>query len=288
MKNGFYMVATLDRFNELEKVLKSLKKYHEEPVCVMIANDRYQAHEFKTLCGFYSPFDNTIMMDIDMYVLQNFGEVFDIVKDGKIALYEEHEWGIYNSGFVAFQKEIMEMVSLRWWELYVNKQLNKRHQWKGLWEQDILTNILKMRDCVKLSKHQIFNLPKFYNYCIYKFTPNQELEDWDKIKVLHYWYRSGNKPDPKRRSWQVWLGENTMTNTKPTLVDEIKRRLECFKEKPRLNARRIGLLESLLEFNEQVVEGKGKKEVKTWSELEEEKTKTAKPKKTKEEVKPVE
>lgn len=282
MKNGFYVVATLPRFNELEKFLRSLKRHHKEPVMVMIANNRYQAHEFKTLSGYLSPFDNTIMMDIDMYVLQNFAEVFDFVKEGKIAIYEEKKWGIYNSGFVGFESEFMKVVSLRWWELYTQKNFKNKRMWKGLWEQDILTNILKLRDKVRISKHQIYNLPKFYNYCIYKFTPEQEEADWDKIKVLHYWYRSGNKPDPKRKSWRVWLGEKIMSTKNPTLVDEINRLLEIYRRKPRLNQRKIGVCTHLLEFNEYEVAGKKKEEPKSFEKLEEEmKESTKKEKKTK-------
>jgi len=291
MNNGFYVVATLGRINELEKVLRSLKRYHTEPVCIMIANNCYQAHEFKTLCGYLTPFDNTIMMDIDMYVLKNVSDVFDIVKDGKVAIYEEHEWGIYNSGFVGFEKEFMSQISLRWWELYTQKGLNKKRIWKGLWEQDILTNILKMRDKVKISKHQIYNLPKFYNYCIYKFTPEQEEKDWDEIKVLHYWYRSGNKPDPHRRSWRVWLGENVMISKNPSLVDEMKRLQEEYARKPRLNQKRLALLNHLLEFSEYEAVGKSKSELKSWNELETQKKKTTRkekkqelPEETKEDV----
>jgi len=154
--------------------------------------------------------------------------------------------------------------------------LNKRHQWKGLWEQDILTDLLKRRKEVKISKQNIYNLPKFYNYCIYKFTHEQELQDWDKIKVLHYWYRSGNKPDPKRRSWRVWLGEKIMAKGNPTLVDEIKRLKEIYSKKPRLNARKIGLLDHLLEFSEYEVRGRKKGESKSFEELETEKEESMK------------
>ena len=277
------MVATPNRFNELEKVIRSLRKFHNEPIQVMIANDRYQAHEFKTMCGLLSPFDNTIMMDIDMFVLQNFKEVFDFVKDGKIAMYEEKEWGIYNSGFVGFEKNLMKEISEIWHNRYINKDFRDKRQWKGLWEQDILTNILKRRDKFQISKHQIFNLPKFYNYCIYKFKPEEELRDWEQIKVLHYWYRSGNKPNPKRKSWRVWLGEEIMTKKNPNLLDEIKRLLEIYQQKPRLNSKRIGVLVHLLEFaggKLDPVSQEGPKDTgKTFGEMEDEKKKQDKQRK---------
>ena len=287
MNNGFYMVVTPNRFNELEKVIKSLRRVQLEPIMVMVAKDRYQAHEFKTLCGLLSPFKNTVMMDIDMFVLQKFGEVFDIVSEGKIALYEEKKWGIYNSGFVAFEKNLMREVSKVWHDRYIHKNFKDRKKWKGLWEQDILTNILRMRDKIRISKHQIYNLEKWYNYCIYKFKPEEELKDWDQIKILHYWYRSGNKPDPKRRSWRVWLGEEIMVKGNTTLVDEIRRLRGTLAFKPRLNARRIGMLDHLLSFAgvEVGAESKAIGEVKgkSFEELEKEKKAGEKPKK--EEVK---
>jgi len=281
------MVATPDRFNELEKVIKSLRRYHKEPVCVMVAEGRHQAHEFKTLCGILSPFKNTIMMDIDMYVLQNFEEVFDIVKDGKIAIYEEKIFKTYNSGFVAFEKELMMKVSHFWHKRYLGKDVLRRRAWKGLWEQDILSSILKGRDrkfdVVCSIKGKVFNLTRFYNYCIYKFSIEQEELDWDQIKVLHYWYRSGNKPDPKRRSWREWIGEEVMVKGNSALVDEINRLLEIYMVKPRLNMKRIGVLNQLLKVHRiEIGEITGEK-AKDFKELEslkaEQKKSVEKPKK---------
>jgi len=260
------LVASLDRFDELPKVLISLRRHNEESVMIVLADDRPQAHELKTMCGLLSPFDNTVMMDIDMFVKENISDLFEIVKDGKIAVYEEKKWGTYNSGLVAFEKNIGRIVCEEWHKRYMERDYRNRAGWKGLWDQDILTNILKMRSEVKISKHQIYNLPRWYNYCTYLHPPNKELQEWDKIKVLHYWYRSGHKPDPKRRSWRVWLGEEVikikeveiMEEEKGSLVAEIKRMREVLNFKPRLNARRIGMLDHLLSYTGDVSVGESK------------------------------
>jgi len=206
MTNGFYLVATPDRFEELKKFINSLRKHHREPIQVMIALDKVQAHEFKTMCGSLTTFDKTIMMDIDMLVLRNFGEIFSCLGSFDIALHDEPKWGTYNSGFIAFNKYFMKEVSKLWHENYLKRNFEQRPNWKGIFEQDLLTDILKRRKEIKISKHQIYNLPKFYNYCIYRYTAEEELEDWDHIKVLHFWTGSNNKPDPERKSWKLWKG----------------------------------------------------------------------------------
>jgi len=198
------MVATPDRFEELQKVISSLRKYHKEPICVMVGEGKVQAHEFKTMCGILTPFDRTIMMDIDMLVLQNFGEVFDLLKTYDIALHDETKWGTYNSGLIAFNKDFMKEVSDLWYYKYLEKKFDKKKGWKGIYDQDILTDILKRKNEIKISKHQIYNLSKFYNYCIYRYTAAEEIEDWDHIKVLHYWMGSNNKPDLERKAWKIW------------------------------------------------------------------------------------
>ena len=207
MDKGFYLVATPDRFEDLQKFIKSLRKHHKEPIQVMVALDKVQAHEFKTMCGLLTNFDKTIMMDIDIMVLQNFGEVFDFLKTYDICLHDEIKWGTYNSGFIAFNKSFMREVSKLWHENYKKRNFEQRPNWKGIFEQDLLTDILKRRNEIKISKHQIFNLSKFYNYCIYRYTAEEEIEDWDHIKVLHFWTGSSNTPDLKRKSWKLWEGE---------------------------------------------------------------------------------
>lgn len=272
MNNGFYVVATLDRFNELQKFLRSLRKHHSETIQVMIANNVQQAHEFKTLSGQLTPFDNTIMMDIDMLVLKNFSEVFKYADRGEIAIYEEEGWGIFNSGFVAFNKTMGHRLSKEWHEVFLKERRFEKIGKKGLWDQDLLTKLLKSGKWNK----KVYNLPRFYNYCVSRRPPPPEEEEWDKIKVIHYWHRGGFQVDKTKRSWKLWEGVNIMTGKNAGLVAEIKRLRAVLEQHRNLNKKRVDLLDHLLEVHG-IETGTIKPEKpKDWEQLETEKKESEK------------
>lgn len=285
MNNGFYVVATLDRFNELAKFLSSLRKHHSETIQVMIANNIQQAHEFKTLAGSITPFDNTVMMDIDMLVLQNFSEVFKYADRGQIAIYEEEGWGIFNSGFVAFNKKVGKELSKEWHKKFIEEGRFEKIGKKGLWDQDLLTILLKS---IKWNK-RVYKLPRFYNYCVSRRPPPPEEKEWDQIKVIHFWHRGGFQVDKNKRSWKLWNGEKIMVGKNPGLVAEIKRMREILAQHKNLNKKRVDLLDHLLEVHD-IETGKIKPEKpKTFEQLETEKKEATKQeKKTKSKKKKVE
>jgi len=223
------------------------------------------------------------MMDIDMLVLQNFSEVFSIADKGEVAVYEEEGWGIFNSGFIAFNKKVGRELSKDWHEEFVKERRFEKIGKKGLWDQDILTKILKSGKWNK----KVYKLSRFYNYCVSRRPAPPEEKDWDQIKVIHYWHRGGFQVDKSKRSWKMWEGVKFMSGKNPGLIEEIKRLREIYGRHGRLNSKRVALLDHLLEFHD-IEAGTIKPEKpKSWNEIESEKKETTKQEKKQKKAKKI-
>ncbi|GAG75311.1 unnamed protein product, partial [marine sediment metagenome] len=90
LKNkGFICIFTLDRIEELRRFLTSFKQHNSLPISILLARDAAEAHQFKTLCGFLTPYNFTAMLDIDILVNGNLNDFFAPAEDGKIGIVKE-------------------------------------------------------------------------------------------------------------------------------------------------------------------------------------------------------
>lgn len=186
MKRGFLAISTLDRLDDLRRMIRSLQIHNSEPVCVMLAKDKIQAHEFKTICASLSPFDFTIMLDTDIYINGNLGYLFKLAEQGFIAMHHE---GIYffkepvhNSGVIAFDKKPMMKICYEWNIEFRKKVIPTRKTYRGTYDQHILNTILYNNK----GRMQFFSLPAEYNWILKHHTPAEELASWKQIKIFHF------------------------------------------------------------------------------------------------------
>jgi len=178
MNRGFICIFTLDRIEELRKFLTSFKKHNSLPISILLANNTADAHRLKTKCAFYSPFDFTCMLDIDMLVNKNLEEIFSFLSVADLGIAREQGVKCLNSGVIIFRTEAMKKVCSEWNRIYERKLIKGFSGKQGTWDQDILIPLLQ--------KYNFVELPFEYNCIIKDRTPEEELKIYDTIKIFHF------------------------------------------------------------------------------------------------------
>ena len=194
--NGFMCIFTLDRIDELRRFLTSFKEDNSLPISIFLARDIKDAHRIKTLCGFYSPFENTVLIDIDMLVNGNLMDLFSIAEQGKIGIVREKVMNVLNSGLIVFPKKLMQEVCSHWNKRFEKSVALVQDEIKGTWEQGLLNDLLK--------RFPFIELPFEYNCIIKDRTPGEELKIYDSVKIFHFLHEPGIDRE-KYKSYQEFL-----------------------------------------------------------------------------------
>lgn len=182
MSRGFLVLTTLDRLDELRKMITSLKMYNDYPVVVAIAADAEEAHRIKTLCAVMTPFDYTVFLDTDMMINGNLDYLFEVAESGKIGIVRERKYPVLNSGVLAFSRYMMMPVCELWNSLYETRIKSFCPFPWGVYEQDILGQILEMNP----DTYPHVEMPVEYNMILKDITPEEEKLQWNKIKIFHF------------------------------------------------------------------------------------------------------
>lgn len=178
MKEGFICIFTLDRRGELRKFLTSFHKHNSYPISIILAKDIIDAHRIKTQCAFYSPYDYTVLIDIDILVNGDLSDLFSIAKSGRIGIVREKGVGCLNSGVLAFPTFVMKDLCEMWNTKYEEK-LRKGFTGKyGTWDQDLLNVLIK--------KFPFLELPSKWNHIIKDYSPAEELAVYNEVRIFHF------------------------------------------------------------------------------------------------------
>ena len=177
-KRGFFVVVTLDRFEELRKFLISLSKFHKDiPVCIYVAKDLKDAFRAKTKMAFLTPFPFTVFMDVDIYINGKLDYLFEVAGRHRIGVVRHPRSGDINTGVIAFPKCIMLKYSKEWTELYDKRDAAKTLRSLGD-DQGVFNTLAPEMPIEELSSD--------YNATFHDITPEEEIKRWDKIKVFHF------------------------------------------------------------------------------------------------------
>jgi len=179
---GFICIFTLDRIEELRRFLTSFHKHNSLPICILLAKDTADAHRLKTKCAFYSPFDFTCMLDIDMLINGNLDNLFSITPKDRIGIVRERGVKCLNSGVLVFSTSIMKNLCLEWNKIYERKLIKGFSGKQGTWDQDVLIPLLE--------KYPYKELPPVYNHILKDYSPDEELAMFDFIKIFHFLHAS--------------------------------------------------------------------------------------------------
>ena len=200
MEKGFICISTLDNFHELGRFLYSFKQHNSFPIQVIIARDIKDAFRLKTQCAFLSPFKFSVMMDTDILVNGDLSGLFELPEKGFIGIVREKIFPVLNSGVVAFPTELMKNLCEVWTAKFDQKQAQLRLQGKSrpddVWDQDILNKII--------SDFPYKELPSEFNHILHDSTPEEELENYDKIKVFHFLHHQ-NIDRNRYKSYQNYM-----------------------------------------------------------------------------------
>ena len=198
MKNrrGFFTVVTLDRFDELRRFLISLSKFHPDvPVCIYVAKDRLDAFRSKTQTAFLSPFDLTVLIDVDIYVNGKLDYLFDVAEQEKIGIVKHPRSGDLNTGVVCFSKSIMQPFSKKWTKIF-DERLKDKSLFRLEYDQGIFNTLAPEMPLRELSTD--------YNATFHDITPEEELERWDEIKIFHFLH-SWPEDKEKFKSYRLFM-----------------------------------------------------------------------------------
>lgn len=178
MTKGFLCIFTLDRIDELRRFLKSYQKFNDLPISILLAKDTADAHRLKTLCAFYSPYDFTCMLDIDIMVNANLRGIFALVPDGKIGIVREKGMPVLNSGVLVFNTDSMKKLCEIWNKNYERKLIRGFSGKQGTWDQDLLIPLL--------FKNLYIELPFTWNCIVKDRSPEEELKIYNQVKIFHF------------------------------------------------------------------------------------------------------
>lgn len=165
----------------------------------MMARDWLGAHELKARAGQLTAFDTTIMMDTDIYVNGDITELFSIAERGKLAIYRHLKRGSWNSGVMAFNRELGIRLSKEWAarRAYIAGQVCASRTEKSYYKTDqkSLNEII--------NKYPIHSLSAKYNYIIPERSLEEEEMDWYVVKVFHFLHKSCKHREDSR-SFKLW------------------------------------------------------------------------------------
>lgn len=190
----------MDRLDDLRRMVTSLWKHNKVQVQVMLAQDWLGAHEIKSRMGALSNFDATIFLDTDIFIHGDITPLFEIAEAGKLAIYRHLGGGHWNSGVMAFNRELGMRLSNEWapHRLVVAGQTSQDKSTKSYYrtDQKSLNEII--------SKYPIHSLPATYNYIIPERTLEAEEKDWDAVRVFHFLHKAC-KHREQSRAYKAWL-----------------------------------------------------------------------------------
>lgn len=203
-KNGYLYIANRKKFlNESIISAKSLKRFNEEPVCIVcpeelicnemkqvfdeiIINEEISSYTYlsKVIGLQLTPFDRTVFLDSDTFVTAKISELFDVLDivdfattnevtmhtTNRIELKYKYVFPEFNSGVIVYKSNtIMHKVFTEWFDIC--KSNNIINDMPGLREA-VLKNIDKVTFSV---------LPDLYNTHGFKSM----LMLHSKVKVIH-------------------------------------------------------------------------------------------------------
>jgi len=199
-RRGVLTVSTLDRSEDLRRMLTSLWKHNKIQVQVMMAKDWFGAHELKSRMGALSSFDATIFLDTDIYVRGDLTELFKIAEAGLIGIYRHMNLGHWNSGVICFNKDVGAKLSAEWHPRRTSMaagycgDLESRSYYRT--DQKSLNEII--------DRFPIHELSGIYNYMIPERSLEDEARDWEKVKIHHFIHK-GCKNRALCRAYKEWM-----------------------------------------------------------------------------------
>lgn len=190
-ERGFYLVTTLDRFEDLRKCLTTLRLYNKYPFIIAVALDEVDAYRKKIEICINSPFDTTIYLDTDTMIMGNLDEMFKIGERGYFAIYREKLVNVYNAGVFVLPKHLKKFLLDHWLPRYEDKKV----KWYQCKEQDALNS--------PLPNLPVYILTNKYNCLLQDITPEEELKTFDQIKIFHFLHNQ-NVNKELYKSYQLW------------------------------------------------------------------------------------
>ncbi|MBD0400833.1 putative nucleotide-diphospho-sugar transferase [Flammeovirga sp. EKP202] len=205
---GFVYVATGDKYiKEAELSAKSLKEVMPDSKVTLITDKKYSSQFFDNIIlqGFESidekswkanlvykiigisksPYDKTIFLDTDTFVIEPFDELFDLLDYFEVMVapdyYDKNKIQIngktvegyypYNTGVLAFSKNEQTKAFMNSWLSIYTKELHEF--WSD--QQAFMKALIEIN--VKL-----LVLSSIYNF---RFLNNVGLPDGEKVRILH-------------------------------------------------------------------------------------------------------
>lgn len=214
MKRGFIIITSTNRFEELRKMLTSLRKFHKEPVMLLLADNREQAHFYKCKACQLSPFDITIQLDSDMLINGSLDYLFSLAERGNIGvfipLFLKNDIKRLNSGVIVYPTNLFVPISQEWEKAFLQCK-NRIHY---SMDQGHLGNILFNHF---LGKY-VEIIPEEYNFCIQEYflggSKLDEVKDFAKVKIFHFFtshtYPPFNKPVKCFETSKAWKEFNKL------------------------------------------------------------------------------
>jgi len=203
-ERGIYCVVTPDRFDDLRRFIKSMRRFCDYNVQVMLAKDFPDVHRLKTLAGVLSSFKTTILMDTDVNVNGCLAHIFRSAEGGRVVCHYEEKSSCYNTGVVAFPSELGRPFSAEW---------NRRFE-EGLAQvgPDVMTRQFQFYDQYHFNqlvrekrwRGLMYKLEDPWNYILKHHTPAEESQRFGDIKVFHFLHDGVAKLEDYR-SWREWM-----------------------------------------------------------------------------------
>ena len=204
LERGFYTVVTPDRFDDLRRMVKSLRRFSQNPIQVCVVHDFVEAHRMKAWAGAMSPFKATIILDTDMYVNGCLAHLFRAAEGGKICAYYEEGPQVWNTGMLAFNQELGFKLAYEWGNLFDQRvsevgRSKAAQQWE-FYDQYSFNQIVRNARWRVL----MFKQEDKFNYILKLHSPEQEASYFDSIKVFHFLHDGVAKLE-EYRSYKEWL-----------------------------------------------------------------------------------
>jgi len=197
---GLYVVSSVDKLDDLRRMLTSLWKHNKVQVQVMMARDWLGAHELKARVGQLTTWDATVMMDTDIYVNGDITELFQIAESGKLGIYRHLNMGSWNSGVMCFGREIAERLGKEWparrAAISASFPRDMNHKTYYHTDQKSLNEII--------GNYPLHELAAAYNYIIPERSLQAEAQDWAHVKIFHFLHKACSHREDSR-AYKAWM-----------------------------------------------------------------------------------
>lgn len=197
---GVYAVSSLDRLEDLRRMVTSLWRKNRVQVQVMLAKDWEEAQFMKARVGKLSAFRNTVMLDTDVLVKGRIDPLFEIAEAGKIGLYKELRGGPWNTGVMALNRDVGEGLSDRW-ESELQRTVNRFPRSSGLRSYMVTDQAALNRLMDGLPVHR---LGGEWNYIIQERSIEDEARDWDDV-MIHHFIHKGTVSRKACMAYSEWM-----------------------------------------------------------------------------------